>query len=103
MVRLYRLQLVLAGNTVLLTASRGATLACLAALAIVPLTRSWLTVRQKVAVLLTVSLLVVAALAFVPSTSWERLSTMPEALDHGTMSGRTVIWEIGRASCRERV
>jgi len=101
MVWVYRLQLVLAGTTVLLTASRGATLASLAALAIVPLTRSWLTVRQKVAVLLTVSLLVVAALAFVPSTSWERLSTMPEALDHGTMSGRTVIWGAGWDIFRE--
>src|SRR5215831_20311109 len=38
MVWVYRLQLLLAVTTVLLTASRGATLACLVALAIVPLT-----------------------------------------------------------------
>lgn len=101
MVWVYRLQLVLAGTTVLLTASRGATLASLAALAIVPLTSSWLTAKQKAAVLLTGSLLVAAALAFVPSTSWERLSTMPKALDHGTMSGRTVIWGAGWEIFRE--
>jgi O-antigen ligase len=101
MVWVYRLQLVLAGTTVLLTASRGATLASLAALAIVPLTQSWMTVRQKATVLLTASLLVAAALVFVPSTSWERLSTTPKVLDHGTMSGRTVIWGAGWDIFRE--
>lgn len=97
----YRLQLVLAGTTILLTASRGATLAAIAALAIVPLTRAWLTVRQKATALLTASLLVTAAFLYVPSTSWERLSTMPYALDHGTMSGRTVIWGAGWDIFRE--
>ena len=88
----YRVQLVLAETTVLLTASRGATLASLIALAIVPLTQSWLTARQKIAVLLTASLLVTGVFVFVPATSWERVSTTPDALEHGTMTGRTVIW-----------
>jgi O-antigen ligase len=88
----YRLQLLLAGTTVLLTASRGAALASVVALAIVPLTHARLTARQKIAVLLTVSLLVVGTLLFVPSTSWERLSTIPEEFSQGTFTGRTVIW-----------
>jgi O-antigen ligase len=88
----YRLQLVLAGTTVLLTASRGAALASVVALAIVPLTHARLTPRQRIAVLLTASLLVCGALLFVPSTSWERLSTIPEEFSQGTFTGRTVIW-----------
>jgi O-antigen ligase len=95
MVWIYRLQLVLAGTTILLTASRGAALACIVALTIVPLTHAGLTARQKFAVLLTVSLLVCGALVFAPSTSWERLSTMPNEFTQGTLTGRTVIWTAG--------
>ncbi|HET7150326.1 MAG TPA: O-antigen ligase family protein [Candidatus Acidoferrum sp.] len=91
----YRLQLILAGTTVLLTASRGATLASAVALAIVPLTQARLTGRQKVAIILTGLLLVSSIIAFVPSTSWERLSTTPNALEHSTLTGRTVIWKAG--------
>jgi|SRR6266480_366842 len=97
----YRLQLALAGTTVLLTASRGATLACLVALAIVPLTSARLTGRQRIGVLLTGSLLVTGVLVFVPATSWERLSTVPDALEHGTLSGRRVIWSAGWEIFRE--
>jgi len=91
----YRLQLVLAGTTILLTASRGATLATLVALPIVPLTQARLTSRQRIALLLTVSFFVCGALLFVPATSWERLSTTPNELTHGTYTGRTVIWRAG--------
>jgi O-antigen ligase len=97
----YRLQLVLAGTTVLLTASRGGTLASLVALAIVPLTLARLTGRQRIAVLLTVSLLVLAVLLFVPSSSWERLSTMPDEFAQGTFTGRTIIWKAGWELFRE--
>lgn len=90
-----RLQLVLAGTTILLTASRGATLATLVALSIVPLTQARLTARQRIAVLLTASLLICAALFFVPESSWERLSTLPSELERGTLTGRTVIWRAG--------
>ncbi len=91
----YRLQLVLAGTTVLLTASRGATLATLVACAIVPLTHVRLTGRQRITLVLTVSLLACGAVQFVPSSSWERLSTMPTEFEHGTFTGRTVIWNEG--------
>ncbi|MGB2900717.1 MAG: O-antigen ligase family protein [Candidatus Acidiferrum sp.] len=92
---IYRVQLILAGTTILLTASRGATLATLVALAIVPLTQARLTGRQRIAVLLTVSLLVYGALLFVPSSSWERLSTLPSEFTQGTLTGRTIIWKAG--------
>src|SRR6266403_4487275 len=91
----YRVHLILAGTTILLTASRGATLATLVALAIVPLTQARLTGRQRIALLLTVSLLVYGALLFVPSSSWERLSTLPSEFAQGTLTGRTIIWKAG--------
>jgi len=91
----YRVQLVLAGTTILLTASRGATLASVVALAIIPMTFGRLTGRQKVAVLLTASMLVGGALLYVPATSWERLSTVPGEFEQGTFTGRTVIWQAG--------
>lgn len=101
MVWVYRLQLVLAGTTTLLTASRGATLACLVALAIVPLTHARLTPRKKVALLITLVLLVASVLSFVPESSWERLSTVPNEVEHGTLTGRRVIWKAGWEIFRE--
>lgn len=101
MVWVYRLQIILAVTTVLLTASRGATLACLVALAIVPLTHTRLTTNKKIALLLTLSLLVSGVLLLVPATSWERLSTVPNEVEHGTLTGRTVIWKAGWQIFRE--
>jgi len=98
---LYRWQLVLAGTTVLLTASRGATLACLVALAIVPFTQTRLTAHQRIAVFLTLLLLIAGVLLFVPSTSWERLSTVPDEFAHGTLTGRKTIWKAGWEIFRE--
>ncbi len=95
MVWVYKLQLILAGTTILLTASRGATLATLVAFAIVPLTQARLTGRQRIALLLTVSFFVCGALLFVPATSWERLSTTPGEFAQGTLTGRTIIWKAG--------
>ena len=95
MVWVYRLQLILAGTTIVLTASRGAALASIVALAVVPLTHARLTGRQSVAALLTFALLLSAVLLFAPASSWERLSTMPNELEKGTLTGRTVIWKAG--------
>ena len=97
----YRLQLVLAGTTILLTASRGATLATLVAFAIVPLTQVRLTARQRIAVFLTATLLVCGAVVFVPASSWERLSTLPSEFAEGTFTGRKIIWDAGWELFRE--
>jgi O-antigen ligase len=101
MVWVYRLQLVLAITTILLTASRGATLACLVALSIVPLTQTRLTMRQRIAVTLTLGLLITGVIIFAPSTSVERLSTVPSEFSRGTMTGRTTIWKAGWEVFRE--
>ena len=101
MVWICRLQLILAGTTIVLTASRGATLAGLIALSIVPFTHSRLTGRQKIAVLLTLTLIVSGVLLFAPETSWERLATVPSEFARGTLTGRTVIWGAGWELFRE--
>ena len=98
---LYRLHMILALTTVALTASRGAAFSTLVALAIVPLTQSRLTRRQKTAVLLSLALCVSGILFFAPETSWERLSTVPGEFERGTMSGRTLIWSAGWQIFRE--
>lgn len=98
---IYRLQLVLAVATILLTASRGATLACLVALSIVPLTQTRLTMRQRIAVFLTLSLLIFSVIFFAPETSWDRISSVPGEFLHGTLTGRTLIWRAGWEVFRE--
>lgn len=95
MVWVYRLHLILAGTTILLTASRGATLATVVALTIIPLTQARLGGRQRVALLLTVILLIGGILYLVPETSWERLATVPTEFEQGTFTGRTIIWKAG--------
>jgi O-antigen ligase len=101
MVWLYRLQIAIAGTTVILTASRGATLATLVALAIVPLTFGSLSESQKVAAVLTLVLLISAVLLFAPQTSWERLATVPAEFARGTLNKRTQIWSAGWEIFRE--
>src|SRR5260370_37075148 len=91
MVWVYGLQLVLAGTTILLTASRGGTLAGLVALAIVPWTHARLRGCQRIAVRLTVSLLLPGAVLSAPWRSWEGLSTYSADLEAGPCTGRTVV------------
>src|SRR5260370_3323556 len=95
------MELVLAGTTVLVTASRGATLATLVGLAMVTLTHARLRARQRIAALLTISTLACGAFLFVPESSWERLSTTPNELAQGTLTGRRVIWAAGWELFRE--
>jgi O-antigen ligase len=91
----YRAQLVLAGTTIFLTASRDGFLAGLVAVTIVPLTFARLTWPQRIANILTVAVLVCSGLLFVPAASWKRLSTIPEELSQGTLDERRLIWEAG--------
>jgi len=91
----YRLQLLLAGTAILLSAARGGFLAGVVAFSIVPLTSVLLSRRRRIATLLTTALVICGGLAFLPSSSWERLSTIPNELRQGTLTGRTVIWTAG--------
>ena len=80
---------------VLLTGSRGALIETVVALAIVPLTLLRLSLRTT---LVTATVLVAAAGAavlLVPQRTWDRLMTIGQELEGGTMSGRTGIWTAG--------
>lgn len=91
----FMLQLILAAMTLLLTASRGASLAGIVASAIVPVTYGYLTGGRKLLVLLTVGVLACCSIIFVPASSWERLTTLPDEFAKGTLTGRRVIWAAG--------
>jgi O-antigen ligase len=95
MVWVYRLQLVLAGTTILLSAARGGFLAGIVAFSIVPLIYVRLSRRRRIANLLTTALLICGGLTFLPASSWERISTIPSELRQGTLTGRTLIWGAG--------
>src|SRR5580704_15442871 len=72
---LYRLHVVLAVSALLMTGSRGALIALCGGLLIIPLTfRKW-TLRQKVVMGVVVVAAVFTAIAMVPASTWERMST----------------------------
>jgi O-antigen ligase len=92
----------LAVVAILLTASRGAFLAGLVALSIIPMTlprRSFRSATLGAAVVIAAAGLV----AFiVPESSWTRVFTATEVVTGGTMSGRVQIWEAGLRVFQER-
>lgn len=87
---------------VLLTASRGAVLALLVALSIVPLTLTRRSLRTMAVVVLLLATTVVGAATLVPDSSWTRLVTLRNELESGTLSGRFTIWSAGALAFRER-
>jgi O-antigen ligase len=85
----------LAVVAILLTASRGAFPAAIAALSIIPLTLPWRSFRS---IVLTTGMLVASvglAAFFVPEYSWNRIFTIRREAIEGTMSGRLEIWNAG--------
>lgn len=80
---------------ILLTASRGAMLASLVALSVVPWTLTRMRMGVKIAAVVGVLVAVVAAVRIVPKASFERLSTTSSELSEGTMTGRVAIWQSG--------
>jgi len=98
---LYGAQLVLSGTAILLSAARGSVFAVAVALSIVPLTATRLKWRQSATILLTAVLFISAAAFFVPASSWDRLSGIPNELLEGDLSGRKAIWAAGLEVFRE--
>ena len=92
---LWQLFLPLAITAILLTASRGAFLTMLVALAIIPATQGRLRLRTKVALsALAVGSLVAAAIV-VPETTLERLQTTQADIESGYFGNRGRIWRAG--------
>jgi O-antigen ligase len=87
----------------MMTATRGALVAGLAAVAIVPLTLFRQSLRSYALAGVLLILGALAALQFVPRYNWERMgSTVSQIMDRGSMSGRTEIWNAGWQAFPER-
>ncbi len=98
---MWRLYLPLAITAILLTASRGAVLAALVALVIIPWTLGRLRVRTKVALYaLAVGSLLLAS-NFVPEASFARIASTPADIEAGYFGGRGAIWIAGLEVARE--
>ncbi len=92
---MWRLYLPLAITAILLTASRGAVLAALVALVIIPWTLGRLRVRTKAALYaLAVGLLLLAS-NVVPEASLARIASTPADIEAGYFGGRGAIWIAG--------
>ncbi len=80
---------------ILLTGSRGALIATIVALSVIPWTLTRMRPGVKIAVVVMV--LVAGGLAawFVPKSSFERLSTTTTEISEGTLTGRIAIWRSG--------
>ncbi len=98
---IWRLYLPLGVTAILLTASRGAFLAALVALAIIPWTLGRLRLRTKVALYAFCAGTLFAATQFVPETSWERLQTIRSDVGAGYFGGRGAIWMAGLEVAQE--
>ncbi len=88
----YGLQLALAETSILLSAGRGGFLAGFVALSIVPVTSRRLSPLQKITILCVIFLAIGSSFFLVPTTSWERMSTIPEEVAHGSLNERRAIW-----------
>jgi O-antigen ligase len=99
--RLWHLYVPLGITAILLTASRGAFVAALVALAIIPWTLGPLRLRAKaVLAVLAVGSLVLGT-RFVPEASLERVASTRADIASGHFGGRGVIWESGLRVARE--
>jgi O-antigen ligase len=80
---------------ILLTGSRGALLAAIVALSVIPWTLSHVRRGVRVAAIVILIGAGVTAVQIVPSFVFERLSTTGSEISEGTVSGRLAVWQSG--------
>ena len=86
----------------LLTATRGAFVAGIAASAIIPLTLRRQSLRSYALAGVLLVLGAVSAVQFVPEYSWVRILSTTSEITGGNLSGRTAIWNAGLQSFPQR-
>lgn len=87
--------IVLAFCAIILTAARGALLACIPAALMFPFLFPRVKLGRNVALLIFVALAGIGSWLFMPQSSWTRLSTIGSEVSSGTLNERTLIWQIG--------
>lgn len=86
---------------ILLTGSRGAVVAALVALLIIPWTLGHLRLRRKAVLYVLVVGSALLAARFVPAASLERIRSTRSDIQTGSFGGRGVIWQAGLDVARE--
>ena len=86
---------VLAFCAIILTAARGALVACVPAALMFPFLFPKTKLRRNLALLIFVALAGIGSWLFMPASSWSRLSAIGSEVSSGTLNERTLIWQIG--------
>lgn len=92
---LCRLYMPLALVAIGLTGSRGALIASIIALLIVPLSMTQLSPGRIAGGILLVFISGAAAVTFIPDTSWKRFATTRQEVVGGNLNSRLVVWKMG--------
>jgi O-antigen ligase len=88
-------------TAILLTGSRGSFLSSLIAFALFPLSLGGFKLKAQIAGGIALVVLLAAGAAMLPSTTWQRLESIPAELSHGTLTKRTYIWRAGLDAYRK--
>jgi O-antigen ligase len=91
----YWIQIALTSLTILLSASRTGFVTGLLAATVALLSLRHVSRRQRVAVWAGMAVVAIGAAAFVPASSWQRLSTIGAEVSAGKLNMREVIWKAG--------
>lgn len=92
---LFRLQMVAACGTILLTASRGGSVAMTIGLSLVLTTAAVLSRKERLGLAVALVAAVPLVIALVPMSTWKRLATLKSEVTSGTLNSRKTLWQGG--------